>query len=215
MTQNEQKAQSASAAQTSATAARSRARHKGVPPRAQTEAVIEALFDEKFDAMRCALCHDSRERFFATLHRFVMFFSALSGAASVASLLKEAPQGWTIFFGATVTVLTTLDLVLDLSGSARRHATLKEHFYNILADCYADTMGDAKPYRAQLTKLYGIEPPLPNTLDHMMWNKTYQFLSQDPKEEHLYVIGFWRALTRHLLSHERKRFQTKGEKNGC
>lgn len=214
MTQNEQKAQSTSAAQASASPARTNARHKRPSPGASTETVGEdPLYFVKFDAMRCALCHDDRERWYAFLHRLVMFFSGLSSAGAVALFLKDYPTAATIT-GLAVTALTTLDLVFDLSGKTRLHAGLKEQFYVVLSECEGDRIGDPKPHRTRLTKLYGAEPPLPNALNYLMWNKAYLALACEPDDAELYQIGWWWKFTRHVLSHEGKIFVTKGVKNG-
>lgn len=213
MKQHERQAKTSSTAETAGAAARTSSGHKRFPARTATEAVDDPLYDEKFDSMRCALCHDDSERWYAFLHRGVMFFSGLSGAGSVALFLQNHPS-WAIIMGFAVTVLTTLDLVFDLSGKARLHAGLKEQFYVVLSECEGDSVGNPKPHRARLTRIYGIEPPVSNALNYLMWNKAYLALSRDPKDENLYHVGWLCKVTRHIFSHEGRTFITRGVKNG-
>jgi hypothetical protein len=67
------------------------------------------------------------ERFFARIHKGAMFFVVASSTATFA-WVKAAP-----YFAGIITLAGLLDLVFDVSGKARLHASLRRRIYDLLA----------------------------------------------------------------------------------
>jgi hypothetical protein len=79
------------------------------------------------ECLRVTRYHEDRERYFARWHKFAMFVVVVSGTATFANW---ASLPW---IGAVVTLAGLLDLVFDVSGKARLHASLRRRVYDIMA----------------------------------------------------------------------------------
>jgi hypothetical protein len=75
-------------------------------------------FNPKFDALRNAIYHSSRRRFFELLNRSLSFLVVISGTAAVANLHSLEPR----WLAAMAAIIGALQLVFDFGG----------RFYNLI-----------------------------------------------------------------------------------
>ena len=172
---------------------------------------VDAL---KFDVMRNIMYQSAREGWYGRLHKTVMFFATVFGTGAAVTILASLPQYTSVTLGLLVAALTTLDLVVDLSGQARKHNGLRQRFYSVLAeleDCIEDTT-DLSTIRKQMYALYADEPVILRALDAICWNQTYLSLKQDPQFENLIHVSWFESLMRHVLPFDNSKFQYQYEK---
>jgi hypothetical protein len=86
-------------------------------------------WDIKFDALRNAIYHSSRRRFFELLSRFLSFLVVVSGTLAVATLANWDPR-WP---AAGAAVIGAMQLVFDFNGRARLHENLQRRYFELLA----------------------------------------------------------------------------------
>jgi hypothetical protein len=122
----------------------------------------------QIDCLRSARYHEDRERFFARIHRATMFTVVASGTASLA-WIRATP-----YLAGLITLVGLIDLVFDVSGKARLHASLRRRVYDLLAISENDAYPLPK-LREQASQIYGDEPPcmhMPQITSHLTvpWN---------------------------------------------
>jgi len=89
----------------------------------------------KFDALRNAIYHTSRRRFFELLSRLLSFLVVISGTAAVANLHAIEPR----FAAAAAATIGALQLVFDFNGRARTHEILQRKYYDLIAENRRDS----------------------------------------------------------------------------
>jgi hypothetical protein len=120
-----------------------------------------------------------------------MALVVLCGTAAFARFFPD--NQW---IGLLTAALGLSDLVFDLSGRARLHASLRRQCYSLLADLEAG--GEVKAIKARLIASYGDEPPQNGTVNSFAYNAA--MLSMDRPARHLVKIGGWRRFFRHWIS---------------
>jgi hypothetical protein len=95
----------------------------------------KAVWDLKFEAIRNAIYHASRRRFFELLSRFLSFCVVVSGTVAVANVAKWDPR-WP---AAGAAVIGALQLVFDFNGRARLHENLQRRYFELVAEIDAKT----------------------------------------------------------------------------
>lgn len=126
----------------------------------------------RFNALRNALYHTSRRRYFERLHRTFTFATILLGTAAASDLLAGIGVSQ-IEFGFVVATVGALQLVLDFAGSARDHQGLQRSYYALLAEIEQrsePTPGDCAGWQAQLFRIAGDEPPVFRAIDAKAYN---------------------------------------------
>jgi len=83
----------------------------------------------KLDALRNAIYHSSRRRFFELLSRFLSFCVVVSGTAAVANLAVLDPR----WLAALAAAIGALQLVFDFNGRARLHENLQRRYFELIA----------------------------------------------------------------------------------
>jgi hypothetical protein len=164
-----------------------------------------SISDEENFKVRClssALYHEDRERFFAWLHRSAMFLVVLSGTAALSPLKGHFP----IALPAITTLLGLLDLVFDLSGKARLHATLRRQVYAVLADVGHETLPDLE---RKLTLIYADEPPCMYAVNAVAYNRA--MTSYGRPQEFLLQVGWKSTFLRHLWPFTPSSFRANDE----
>lgn len=154
------------------------------------------------DCLRNARYHEDRERFFARIHKLAMFTVVASGTASFA-WLKAAP-----FLAGVITLAGLLDLVFDISGKARLHASLRRRIYDVLAQL-EDPSRTLENLKEQAVRVYADEPPCMYAANFVAFNGAMEFLHR-PREYH-YEVKWYQRLLRHLWSFSSTNFKTHGE----
>jgi hypothetical protein len=156
--------------------------------------LIECLRDTRY--------HEDRERYFARWHKFAMFVVVVSGTATFANW---ASLPW---IGAVVTLAGLLDLVFDVSGKARLHASLRRRVYDILAQL-GDPNRKLDPLREQLVRVYADEPPTMHAANMVAFNGAMEFLHRP--REFQYVLKFRHRIFRNIWSFASTEFKTYAE----
>jgi hypothetical protein len=153
-------------------------------------------FNIKFDALRNAIYHSSRRRFFELLNRSLSFLIIISGTVAVASVTK-----WDIAWPAAVAaVIGALQLVFDFAGRAYIHANLQRRYFELIAaidGVVEATDQDLAKWRAALNLIYADEPPPMRALDAIAHNKACDSLGC-PKGR--VPVTFWQWLMQHVYS---------------
>jgi hypothetical protein len=195
-------AASASAAAASSAASPAASRHEGVAAGAATTLELSPREEFVIDCLRNARYHEDRERFFARIHRTAMFFVVASGTATFA-WIKAAP-----IFAGIITLAGLLDLVFDVSGKARLHASLRRRIYDILAQA-EDPSRSLASLREQATRVYADEPPCMHAANIIAFNGAMESVHR-PREFH-YKIEWYHRLFRHVWPFASTNFKTYGE----
>jgi hypothetical protein len=136
--------------------------------------------DIKFNALRNAIYHSSRRRFFELLSRFLSFLIVVSGTAAVAQLrILEAR-----YMAALAATIGAIQLVFDFNGRARLHEKLQVKYYDLIATIDgvpnpAET--DIAKWQASLWQIYADEPPPMRALDAIAYNAACADLGFEPK----------------------------------
>jgi hypothetical protein len=128
------------------------------------------VWDVRFDALRNAIYHASRRRFFEILSRFLSFCVVVSGTAAVAKVAEWDPR-WP---AAGAAVIGALQLVFDFNGRARIHENLQRRYFELIAQMDAvksPTEDDIARWKSALSLIYADEPPPMRALDAIAYNK--------------------------------------------
>jgi hypothetical protein len=114
--------------------------------------------------LRNARYHEDRERFFAKCHKITMFVVVAAGAASLVPLEK---QYWIL--PVIITLAGLVDLVFDVSGKARLHASLRRRIYDLLAQAENEASDICKLHE-QAIGVYADEPPCMHAVNALAYN---------------------------------------------
>jgi hypothetical protein len=145
--------------------------------------MIEDL-NPKFDALRNAIYHTSRRRFFELLSRSLSFLVVMSGTAAVANLQILDPR----IPAAGAAAIGALQLVFDFHGRARTHELLQRKYYDLLADIdlvLAPEGEQLTRWQAALNRIYADEPPPMRALDAIAFNAACRNLGYEHATKHI------------------------------
>jgi hypothetical protein len=166
--------------------------------------------DIKFNALRNAIYHSSRRRFFELLSRFLSFLVVISGTAAVAQLRILDPR----LMAALAATIGALQLVFDFNGRARLHEKLQVKYYELIAvvDSVANpSEAEIFKWRASLWQTYADEPPPMRALDAIAYNAACDDLGF-PSEAHLKVQP-WHWAFCQIYSFPNAKFQKNAVKD--
>jgi hypothetical protein len=201
---HEQKAgAAASAAPTSSPTPATRAGERDeIISSASSPAEINETLNFQIRCLSSALYHEDRERFFAWLHRWAMFLVVASGTAAFLPIKAEHP----LLMPGIATFAGLIDLVFDVSGKARLHATLRKQIYAILAD-----VGhvELKELERRLTLVYADEPPCMHAANAVAYNRA--MVSYGRPADALLVTGWRGTIVRHCWPFTHQDFPTSAE----
>jgi hypothetical protein len=199
-----EKAEASAASQTAAEASTSNAGHQEGATGAET--TLTPREDLVIELLRNARYHEDRERFFARIHRTAMFVTVASGTATFAWLKTEP---WTApWFVGLITLAGLLDLVFDVSGKARLHASLRRRVYDVLAQT-EDPSRNVESLREQAVRVYADEPPCMHAANIIAFNGAMESLHRPRR--YLYKINWYHRLLRHVWPFASTRFKTFAE----
>jgi hypothetical protein len=154
----------------------------------------------RISLLRNARYHEDRERFFARIHKVAMFFVVAGGTSILASFFSQV-----FFFAALVTLAGLLDLVFDVSGRARQHASLRRRIYDVLAQTEDPDRATTK-LQEQAIQIYADEPPCMHAVNMLAYNEAMSSFGR-PKKAHIKLTGPQRFL-RHWFSYGSVQFKT-------
>ena len=160
------------------------------------------ISDLRFNALRSALYHGERERFFDARHRWISFFVIVFGSGAAGSIAAENNQ--IAFVLAIFAALSSgFSLAFDPSGHAREHGYLRRKFYELLAsiETCADNDEELRNLSAKLTMLYGEERPHMKVVNLVAYNDAGDSIYGVGEKER-FIIPWWRAVTKNFFSHD-------------
>jgi hypothetical protein len=180
----------------------------------------ETVFeDPKFDALRNAIYHSARSKFFDLLNRAINFIVIVLGAAVVGKIVSQhhGLDNW-IEFG--VVLFATLQLVFDFGGRASTHTFLQKRYYDVLAEMETsrnvDSREGKKKWSAKLLTIAGDETITMRALDAVAYNSALDAWTTDPKAlraDRLHV-AWWQRLLKHLLTFQGTKFVLESNHRG-
>lgn len=170
----------------------------------------QGLANLRFECSKNAFYHEDREHFFAVSHKLVMFIVAMSGTAAFAALSNPAAFGDPRWVAFTITAASLLDLVLDLSGRAREHASLRRRFLDLLAEVEAGGIELSKA-NGVLYRLYAEEPVSYRIVNSLAYNSAARAFGHEEKT--LLKVSLARRISRHFFPSPGFDPKTIGESN--
>jgi len=147
--------------------------------------------------------HEDRERFFARWHKVTMFVVVLGGAATFAPLEQKH---W--IAASVVTIAGLIDLVFDVSGKARLHASLRRRIYEILSESQ-DNSVDLTKLRRRAIDVYADEPPCMHAVNALAYNAAMAAFER-PKQLQ-FKISSWQRILRNIWPYPAVVFKTFAE----
>lgn len=163
---------------------------------------LTPLEELRIDCLKSALYHDDRENFYARLHKLTMLVAVLSSASAFAFIADYRS------LIALVTVAGVIDLVFDVSGKARLHATLRRGYYNILALAEDDVCNVPK-LRQELIRLYADEPPIKHAVNTLAYNAAMKVYGRP--ERYQFPFPVWKRALRNCYPFTADNFKTYEE----
>jgi len=159
-----------------------------------------------FGVRRSVRYHHRRTLFFDRFHKTSTFLSALSGTATLASVLAKAGPAWTLTFAASVAVFSVIDLVVGTAQLARLHNDLSKRFIKLEKEIIKSK--DATPesvsvFTAQRLDIEADEPPPLKVLDSICHNELLRAMGYD-KSEFLEIKWYQRFFSQFINIHEHK-----------
>jgi hypothetical protein len=136
------------------------------------------------------------------MHSAAMFVVVASGTASFA-FVRATP-----YLAGIITLVGLTDLVFDVSGKARLHATLRRRVYDLLAISENHEYPISK-LREQAAQIYGDEPPCMHAANYIAFNGAMEFWHRP--REYLYKIEWYHRWFRHCWSFASTKFKTFDE----
>ena len=176
--------------------------HSGGPETAAGQGQLTDRESLRITLVRNAHYHEDRERFFARLHRLTMFVVVLSSTASFA-FVNTTP-----WLAGVITIAGLVDLVFDVSGKARLHASLRRRIYDVLAQS-EDESRPVVTLREQAVRIYADEPPCMHAVNAIAYNAA--MLAFNRPEKYLFVVPWFYRFTRHWISYATVKFKTHEE----
>jgi hypothetical protein len=159
--------------------------------------------DIRFDAMRNAIYHSSRRRFFELLTRVLSFLVVVSGTVAVANLHAVDPR----LMAAVAATIGAIQLVFDFGGRARLHEKLQMQYFQLISTIDGtinSTDVEKAKWEAALSLIYADEPPPMRALDAVAYNKACDSLGFGAKAR--LKVEWWQSLLRQFYSFPNARF---------
>jgi hypothetical protein len=159
--------------------------------------------DIRFNAMRNAIYHSSRRRFFELLSRSLSFLVVVSGTVAVANLQMISPR----LMAAIAAIIGALQLVFDFGGRARLHEKLQSQYFQLISTIDGTINPaevDLAKWESALSLIYADEPPPMRALDAVAYNKACDSLGFGTQAR--LKIKWWQSLLRQVYSFPNARF---------
>lgn len=175
----------------------------------------ETIFSIKFQALRNAVYHKSRQRRLEWWARVANLVTIMLGSTAAAKAFGYGGELTEVFIGFLVAAVGALQLVYDWSSRARTHEFLQRRFYEVLAKLEEIDEDDIsrvelQKFNAELTRIYADEPPTLRALDAVAYNEALDSLG-GAKGDRL-EISWWQALWKHTYAFAETHFDTVKER---
>jgi hypothetical protein len=150
-----------------------------------------------FGVRRSVRYHRRRERFFDAWGKFTSAVNVIFGSAAVTAILGSHPH-LGIAAGIVVAVMSTVDLVVGSSTSARNHSDLARRFIELEAKIErASADASLAEFKEGRLEIEGDEPPVLRTLDAICHNELAKSMGRD---DQIYKVGFFRRRLAQFIS---------------
>jgi len=159
-----------------------------------------------FSVRRSVRYHHRRTLFFDRFNKTSTFLSALSGTATLISVLAKAGPAWTLTFAAAVAVFSVIDLVVGTARLARVHNGLSKEFFELEKEIINSENSNAETVSELKTKRLDIEmqeSPSLKVLDSICHNELLRAMGYD-KSELLKIKWYQRLFSQFLDIREYK-----------
>lgn len=161
----------------------------------------------RFSALRNAIYHSSRARFFARLNRWSNFLVVIFGASAVGDVGRSIGFSL-VWFALIATITAGVQLVVDFSSKALKHEYLQRSFYEICAELVERPAPDEEfcnRIEGRLNRLYAEEPPPMRALDAISYNAACDSLGYGHGDR--ITVGFFQSLLRQWWPFEGTEFK--------
>lgn len=150
-----------------------------------------------FDVRRSVRYHARRRRFFELWNTATNALSVVFGSATIYGVLKSGGEALAIGAAVLVTILSSLNLVVDSTRRARSHEDLARQFIELeKAIVQAGDMTEAQ-YQVFVGRRLDIEanePPILRVLDSICHNEMLRAEGYDPSDSSYVKIKWWQRL---------------------
>lgn len=141
-----------------------------------------------FGVRRSIRYHYRRVFFFDRASKIADAFTAITGSATIASVLSTMGPKWTVFFASSAAILSAINLVFTPSQAARRHNDLLKAFFSLEKDILAtspETITDDvfTSLTAKRLDIEAEEPPPLRVLDCICHNELLKSMGYDRSHE--------------------------------
>lgn len=163
--------------------------------------------DLLFGVRRSIRYHLRRERFFDRQHKIYTSLSALSGSATIITLLSTAGDFWPALFAASVAVFSVIDLVFGIPQAAKVHHDFAGKFFNLekaiigTKDICDDKLTEFKTMRLDIEIE---EPPPLHILNTMCHNELLRAMGYKDKSKYVTINWIQRLLSQFMDFQEYK-----------
>jgi hypothetical protein len=169
------------------------------PPSTEGSTAITEREAFQITLLRNSHYHEDRERFFAWWHKVTMFVVVLGAIATFAPIDKYWIAALVIAFAGLV------DLVFDVSGRARLHASLRRRIYDLLAEAQ-DNDVDLTKMRKRAIDVYADEPPCMHAVNALAYNSAMASFERPQKLQ--LRIRWWQRIFRNVWPFPETDFKT-------
>lgn len=181
------------------------------PVRRRSRVTTIIFQNPRFDALRSALYHAERYRFFDCWNRIFNFVVILLGAGAAAKVARLVNLN-DIWIELGIVVMATLQLVFDFGGMARVHEFLRRRHYEVLAEIEQSKNVDEEAHKwsAKLIALTADEPMGMRALEAIAYNKAVDALiPASERAPYRQEIQWWHRLLRHFWAFQSTEFGPK------
>ena len=143
----------------------------------------------RFNVLRNALYHTAQRMRFDRWTRIFNFLVLMLGASAMTDAIGELGIG-TIWIGAAIVLVCTLQLVFDFAGRARDHQSLQRDYYRLLADIEAApdaTEEQCARWWSEIIRIGLNAAPVLRALDAKAYNDALDALGTFDQSERLVI----------------------------
>jgi hypothetical protein len=147
-----------------------------------------------FGIRRSIRYHNRRRRFFDLVAKWSDALTAISGSATIVSVVSVKTGPLPITLAAATAILSAVNLVFDTKGNARLHHDLARQFTNVEKNLIKKDLTRAQLDQAEADRLdiEAGEPPVLRVLDLICHNELSKALGYGRNAE--YNVTCWRAI---------------------
>lgn len=135
-----------------------------------------------------------------------MFTVVAAGTASFAPIKGASP-----ILAGVITLAGLLDLVFDVSGKARLHASLRRRVYDVMAQVEDETRSLSQ-LQEQAVRIYADEPPCMHAVNAVAYNAAMAAFGRP--EQYQLKLEWYHRVFRHVWSFGSTDFKTFDELRG-